>query len=101
MTIRRCAKTSITSEGMHRAALDQLAKLQASEAERAPSVQLVDAAAESLRPWRPDYLLEAALGLAGAVALGLFAAWFVDFIAGPAAPPVPAYVQYVWAPALP
>jgi polysaccharide biosynthesis transport protein len=48
-------------EGMHRAALDQLAKLQASEAERAPSVQLVEAAAESLRPWRPDYRLEAAL----------------------------------------
>jgi len=85
---------------MHRAALDQLAKLQASEAERAPSVQLVDAAAESLRPWRPDYLLEAALGLAGAVALGLFAAWVVDFIAGPAAPPEPAFVQYAWAPAL-
>ena len=88
-------------EGMHRAALDQLAKLQVSEAERAPSVQLVEAAAESLRPWRPDYRLEAVLGLAGAVALGLFAAWVVDFIAGPAAPPVPAYVQYVWAPALP
>ena len=88
-------------EGMHRAALDQLAKLQASEAERAPSVQLVEAAAESLRPWRPDYRLEAALGLAGAVALGLFAAWVVDFIAGPAAPPVPTFVQYAWAPALP
>jgi len=87
-------------EGMHRAALDQLAKLQASEAERAPSVQLVDAAAETLRPWRPDYRLEAALGLAGAVALGLFAAWFVDFIAGPATPPEPAFVQYAWAPAL-
>jgi integrase len=41
------------------------------------------------------------LGLAGAVALGLFAAWVVDFIAGPAAPPVPAFVQYAWAPALP
>jgi uncharacterized protein involved in exopolysaccharide biosynthesis len=87
-------------EGMHRAALDQLAKLQASEAERAPRVQLVEAAAESRQPWRPDYRLEAALGLAGAVAFGLFAAWFVDFIAGPAAPPMPAFVPYAWAPGL-
>jgi succinoglycan biosynthesis transport protein ExoP len=68
-------------EGMHRAALDRLAKLQASEAERAPRVQLLEAAAESRQPWRP--------------------AWIVDFIAGPAAPPVPAFVQYAWAPALP
>jgi succinoglycan biosynthesis transport protein ExoP len=88
-------------EGMHRAALDRLAKLQASEAERAPRVQLLEAAAESRQPWRPDYRLEAALGLGGAVAFGLFAAWIVDFIAGPAAPPVPAFVQYAWAPALP
>jgi succinoglycan biosynthesis transport protein ExoP len=88
-------------EGMHRAALDQLAKLQASEAERAPRIQLVEAAAESRQPWRPDYRLEAALGLAGAVTFGLFAAWFVDFIAGPVAPPMPAFVQYAWAPALP
>jgi uncharacterized protein involved in exopolysaccharide biosynthesis len=87
-------------EGMHRAALDQLAKLQASEAERAPRVELVEAASESRDPWRPDYRLEAALGLAGAVAFGLFAAWFVDFIAGPAAPPAPAFVPYAWAPAL-
>jgi polysaccharide biosynthesis transport protein len=87
-------------EGMHRAALDQLAKLQASEAERAPRVQLVEAAAESRQPWRPDYQLEAALALAGAVAFGLFAAWFVDFIAGAPAPPVPAFVHYAWAPAL-
>jgi hypothetical protein len=88
-------------EGMHRAALDQLAKLQASEAERAPRAELVEAAAESREPWRPNYRLEAAIGLGGAVAFGLFAAWFVDFLAGPAAPPVPAFVQYAWAPALP
>ncbi|MBV9375576.1 MAG: tyrosine-type recombinase/integrase, partial [Alphaproteobacteria bacterium] len=88
-------------EGMHRAALDQLAKLQASEAERAPRAELVEAAAESREPWRPNYRLEAALGLADAVAFGLFAAWFVDFLAGPAAPPVPAFVQYAWAPVLP
>jgi len=88
-------------EGMHRAALDQLAKLQASEAERAPRAELVEAAAESWEPWRPNYRLEAALALGGAVAFGLFAAWFVDFLAGPTAPPAPDFVQYAWAPALP
>jgi hypothetical protein len=88
-------------EGMHRAALDQLAKSQASEAERAPRVQLLEMAAESRQPWRPNYPLEAVLALAGAVALGLFAAWFIDFIADPAPPPVPAFAQYSWATALP
>ena len=87
-------------EGMHRAALDQLAKLQASEAERAPQVQLVEGATESRQPWRPDYQLEAALGLAAAVAFGLFAAWFVDFIAGSQTPAMPAFVRYAWAPGL-
>src|SRR5215469_3026769 len=88
-------------EGMHRAALDQLAKLQASEAERAPRAELVEAAVETREPWRPNYRLEAALALGGAVAFGLFAAWFVDFLAGPTAPPAPDFVQYAWAPALP
>jgi polysaccharide biosynthesis transport protein len=87
-------------ESMHRAALDQLAKLQASERERAPRVQLLEAAAEARHPWRPDYRLEAVLGLAGAFAFGVLAAWFIDFIAGPTTPPMPAFVQYAWAPGL-
>jgi uncharacterized protein involved in exopolysaccharide biosynthesis len=86
-------------EGMHRAALDQLTKLQASERERAPRVQLLEAAAPSQQPWRPDYPLEAALGVGGAVVFGLFATWFVDFIVGPA-PQAPSFLQYSWAPAL-
>ena len=86
-------------EGMHRAALDQLAKLQASERERAPRVQLLEAAAPSQQPWRPDYRLEAALGVGGALVFGLFATWFVDFITGPAAH-VPTFMQYSWSSAL-
>jgi uncharacterized protein involved in exopolysaccharide biosynthesis len=86
-------------EGMHRAALDQLTKLQASERERAPRVQLLEAAAPSQQPWRPDYPLEAALGVGGAVVFGLFATWFVDFIVGPS-PQAPPFLQYSWAPTL-
>jgi len=85
-------------EGMHRAALDQLAKLQASERERAPRVQLLEAAASSQQPWRPDYQLEAALGVGAALVFGLFATWFIDFIAGPT-PLAPTFIQYPWAPA--
>jgi polysaccharide biosynthesis transport protein len=86
-------------EGMHRAALDRLAKLQASELERAPRVELLEAAASSHEPWRPDYQLNAAISLVGSLAFGLFAAWFVDFLAGPARAPT-MEVQHSWAPAL-
>ena len=48
-------------EGMRRAALDHLTKLQASARERAPRVQLVEAAAASQEPWRPNYTLDAVL----------------------------------------
>ncbi len=86
-------------EGMHRAALDRLAKLQASELERAPRVELLEAAAASREPWRPNYQVNAAISVAGALAFGLFAAWFADFIAGSALAPT-MQVQHSWAPAL-
>ncbi len=86
-------------EGMHRAALDRLAKLQASELERAPRVELLEAAASSHEPWRPDYRLNAAISLGGSLAFGLFAAWFVDVLAGPARAPI-MEMQHSWAPAL-
>jgi uncharacterized protein involved in exopolysaccharide biosynthesis len=86
-------------EGMHRAALDRLAKLQASERERAPRVELLEAAAPTLEPWRPNYRLDAAISVAGSLLFGLFAAWFADFIAGPSLSPT-MLVQQSWAPAL-
>jgi polysaccharide biosynthesis transport protein len=85
-------------EGMHRVALDRLAKLQASERERAPRVELLEAAAPSHEPWRPNYPLNAAISVAGSFVFGLFAAWFADFIAGPSLPPT-MLVQQSWAPA--
>ena len=86
-------------EGMHRSALDRLAKLQASELERAPRVELLEAAASSHEPWRPNYSLDAAISVVGSLAFGLFAAWFADFIAGPSLAPT-MQVQHSWAPAL-
>jgi uncharacterized protein involved in exopolysaccharide biosynthesis len=88
-------------EGMHRAALDRLTKLQASERERAPHAESLEAAAPSDAPWRPDYRFDALIAVGGSLGLGLFAAWFADFIAGPA--PLPAAVvqhQHSWAPGL-
>jgi polysaccharide biosynthesis transport protein len=86
-------------EGMHRAALDRLEKLQASERERAPQAELLEAAAPSHEPWRPNYRLDAAISLAGSFAFGLFAAWFAEFIIGPSPLPT-AFVEHSWAPAL-
>jgi len=82
---------------MHRTALDRLAKLQASERERAPRVDLLEAAAPSYEPWRPNYRLDAALSVGGSLLLGLFAAWFADFIAGPSLSPT-MLVQQSWVP---
>ena len=86
-------------EGMHRAALDRLTKLQASEQERAPQVELMEAAAPSSEPWRPNYRQDALIAVAGSLAFGLFATWFADFIAGPPMSPA-MLVQHAWAPTM-
>jgi polysaccharide biosynthesis transport protein len=75
-------------EQMHRAALDRLMKLQASDQERAPRVELIEAATASLTASWPDYRRDALIALAGSLVFGLFAAWLADFIAGPPASPV-------------
>src|SRR5260370_33918 len=89
-------------EEMHRAALDRLMKLRASEQERAPRVELVESATSSSAPWRPDYRRDALIALAGSVVFGLFAAWFADFIAGPpVSPAIPSMiVQHSWVPTM-
>ena len=89
-------------EEMHRAALDRLMKLRASEQERAPRVELIESATSSSAPWRPDYRRDALIALAGSVVFGLFAAWFADFIAGPpVSPAIPSMiVQHSWVPTM-
>jgi len=70
-------------QAMERAVLDRATKLQASVRERAPQVGLIEAAAPSLAPWRPNYGQNALIGMAGSLFFGLFATWLADFLAGP------------------
>ncbi len=87
-------------EAMHRAGLDRLTKLQASELERAPRIDVVEAATPSREPWRPNYRLDSLIAGAGSLVFGLFAIWFTELIAGPAASRE-MLVQHTWvAPAL-
>ena len=68
---------------MERAVLDRSTKLQSSVRERAPRVELVEAAAPSLAPWRPDYSRDAVISLAGSLVFGLLATLLGDFLRGP------------------
>jgi len=89
-------------EGMHRAALDHLAKLQVSEKQRAPRIDVLQAASPSLEPYWPDYNRDALIAVAGSVLFGLFAAWFADFLSGPQTFPAfpPITLQHSWLPML-
>ena len=89
-------------EGMHRSALDRLMKLEASEQERAPRAELIEAATASAAPWRPDYRRDALIAIAGSFVFGLFAAWFAEFIMGsPTSSALPTMaVQHSWVPTM-
>jgi integrase len=69
-------------QNMERAAADRLTKMQASERERAPQIELLELAAPSVGVWRPNYTQDAVLAVIGSFALGLFAVWFNGFIIG-------------------
>ena len=71
-------------QAMERAVQDRATKLQASVRERAPQVGLIEAAAPSIAPWRPNYRQDALISLAGSLFFGLLATWLADFLAGPA-----------------
>jgi uncharacterized protein involved in exopolysaccharide biosynthesis len=70
-------------QAMQLAALDRSTRLQSSERERAPRVELVEAAAPSLAPWRPNYTQDAFIAVAGSLLFALLATIFADFISGP------------------
>ncbi len=70
-------------QSMERAVVDRSTKLQASERERAPRIELLELAAPSLEPWRPKYNLDALLSLAGSLTFALFATWLAGFLRGP------------------
>jgi polysaccharide biosynthesis transport protein len=84
-------------EAMHRAALDRLTKLETSEHERAPRVALLEMAAPSQEPWRPNYTQDALIALAGSVVFALFVTWFGDYVSGPAPVAAPEFYPS-WSP---
>ena len=66
-------------EQLHRAAADRLARLEASDSEVAPQVEILEAASVPQSPWRPLYARDAGISLGAAVALGFLAVWLVEF----------------------
>src|SRR5215472_7749220 len=70
-------------EQLHRAASDRLARLEASDSETAPHVQIIEAASVPQLPWRPLYARDAGLSLGAAAALGFLAVWLVEFFSRP------------------
>lgn len=65
-------------EGARRNASERLAKLEATENTRLPSLTLIEAASVPEKPWRPDYLRDGLINLVGSFVLGLLAMWFVE-----------------------
>lgn len=91
-------------EGSRRNATERLAKLEASENARLPTLKLIEAASVPQQPWRPDYLRDALFNLLGSFLAGLLAVWFVELFnrSTPASPmPTTILVSQPWmAPAL-
>jgi polysaccharide biosynthesis transport protein len=83
-------------EQLHRASLDRLARLEASDAETAPHVEILEAARVPQLPWSPLYARDAGISLGGAVALGFLAVWLVEFFSR--REPEPAAVRQPWWP---
>jgi polysaccharide biosynthesis transport protein len=70
-------------EQLHRAASDRLARLEASDSEVAPHVEILEAASVPQLPWRPLYARDAGISLGAAVVLGFLAVWLVEFFSRP------------------
>lgn len=77
-------------QALYRAAVQRKLRLEASELDRKPVVQVVEAATTPLSAWRPLYGRDAAISVAGSILLGLVAMWFVELFNRPE--PQPALV---------
>jgi uncharacterized protein involved in exopolysaccharide biosynthesis len=84
-------------EALHRNALDRLTQFQATTRQRAPEVEIMEAAATPREPVRPDYQTDAIVSIAGSLAFGLIAVLFGEFITGPA-PSEGVTVRHTWMP---
>jgi polysaccharide biosynthesis transport protein len=83
-------------EQLHRAASDRLARLEASDSEIAPHVQILEAATVPQLPWRPLYARDAGISLGAAAALGFLAVWLVEFFSRREPEPATAQPQPWW-----
>jgi polysaccharide biosynthesis transport protein len=70
-------------ETLYRSAAQRKVRLEASERERMPSVQVIEAATTPQQAWRPLYARDAALSVAGSFLLALLAMWFVELFNRP------------------
>ena len=68
---------------LYRAATQRKVRLEASERERMPSVQVLEAATTPLAPWRPLYARDAGIAVAASFVLALLAMWFVELFNRP------------------
>jgi integrase len=83
-------------EQLHRAASDRLARLEASDSETAPQVEILEAATVPQLPWRPLYARDVGISLGAAAALGFLAVWLVEFFSRPQPEAVAAGRQRWW-----
>lgn len=67
-------------EALAQGARELVVRLQASEDMRQPQVNVIEAAATPLQPWRPLVLRDSAITLAAAIVLGALAAWLTAFL---------------------
>ena len=70
-------------ENIERLTADRLIKMEATERESAPHIEIMEPAAPTLRPVRPDYATNAAIAVSGSFGLGILAVWFVGFVGAP------------------
>ena len=92
-------------ERARRDALERLARLEANRKARQPAVEVLQPATAPDAPWRPDYLRDGALVLAGSLVFGLLAMGVVELFNRPprpvAAAPMTVVVPTAWNAALP
>lgn len=92
-------------ERARREALERLARLEANQKARQPAVDVLQPATAPDTAWRPDYLRDGALVLAGSFVFGLLAMGVVELFNRPARPvaaaPMTVVVPTAWGAALP
>ncbi|MFZ4287245.1 GumC family protein [Variovorax sp. HJSM1_2] len=88
-------------EQMRQSSRQRVLSLEASENARRPRVQLVESAVPPDTAWRPLYTRDALISLAGSLALGFLAVWFVEFfnrVEPPAPGPSTVIIPQPWGP---